>query len=289
MKPRVTAVFEGGGIRGIALTGAAAATLDAGLEFGQVIGTSAGAIVASLIAAGFDSSELRKTAVETDWPRLSGDSGFLKKNFSMVTRLGFHSGHRLQTVIRSNMRTKGIRTFADLPRDALKVVVTDLTHGRGMVFPDDLESIGHDRDSFSVAKAVRISASVPFLFTPVRLRDHITGEELVMADGAMAARFPVQLAPREPLSIGFRLGALDDAHNHYKIKGPVSLATAVIASGITARDALPLVCGPLDGVIEVDAPHDPLDFDVDPAQAAELFESGYRSTVGQLAALNYVA
>jgi hypothetical protein len=38
---KVNAVFEGGGVRGVALAGAAAATLDTGLEVDQAVGTSA--------------------------------------------------------------------------------------------------------------------------------------------------------------------------------------------------------------------------------------------------------
>lgn len=48
----VNAVFEGGGVRGAALAGAAAAALDHGYRFEHVVGTSAGAMVASLISAG---------------------------------------------------------------------------------------------------------------------------------------------------------------------------------------------------------------------------------------------
>ncbi len=38
-------IFEGGGIRGIALAGVAAAAMDAGYEFRRTAGTSAGAMV----------------------------------------------------------------------------------------------------------------------------------------------------------------------------------------------------------------------------------------------------
>ena len=48
---RVDLVCEGGGVRGIGLVGAVDALAAAGYRFPRVAGTSAGAIVASLIAA----------------------------------------------------------------------------------------------------------------------------------------------------------------------------------------------------------------------------------------------
>lgn len=50
-------VFEGGGAKGIVFVGALQALESRGHTIGRVIGTSAGAITATLIAAGFDSEE----------------------------------------------------------------------------------------------------------------------------------------------------------------------------------------------------------------------------------------
>ena len=54
----VFAIFEGGGAKGIAHLGAAEAALSEGLEFIGVAGTSAGAFVAALLAAGYRGKEL---------------------------------------------------------------------------------------------------------------------------------------------------------------------------------------------------------------------------------------
>lgn len=103
-----------------------------------------------------------------------------------------------------------------------------------------------------------------------------------MADGAMAARFPVQLVPRKPTTIGFRLRLPEDFHQHHRIRGPVSLATAVIGAGITAREDLPVLCGSLDRVVEVEVDQDSLDFDISEARAAELFDIGYGAALAAL-------
>jgi|GEM_PF-6376094 len=48
----INGVFEGGGVRGIALAGAAAATLDRAYRIHRAVGTSAGALVAAFLVAG---------------------------------------------------------------------------------------------------------------------------------------------------------------------------------------------------------------------------------------------
>ena len=60
---RVAGVFEGGGIKGIALAGAAAAAMDSGYVFEATVGTSAGALVGSLLAAGYQSEEIRNAGL----------------------------------------------------------------------------------------------------------------------------------------------------------------------------------------------------------------------------------
>src|SRR5437868_11761036 len=56
---RVDLVFEGGGVKGIALVGAVAVLEERGFQFQNLAGTSAGAIVATLLAAGYKAAEVR--------------------------------------------------------------------------------------------------------------------------------------------------------------------------------------------------------------------------------------
>src|SRR5687768_2196061 len=65
--PEVYSVFEGGGVRGTALVGAVAAAEEMGVRFRAVAGSSAGAIVGSLIAAGYSAAEMRTLLTEKDF------------------------------------------------------------------------------------------------------------------------------------------------------------------------------------------------------------------------------
>lgn len=148
----MTGVFEGGGVRGIALAGAAAAALDKGYHFDHLVGTSAGAIVSSLLASGYDADELRSATAGVEWPLLAGRKSGLRKNLAMVRRLGFHSGRRLEAVLRQLLDVKGIRRFGDLLDQSLRVVATDLNHGRGLVFPDALRSLATTQQKFRLRR-----------------------------------------------------------------------------------------------------------------------------------------
>ena len=53
------AVFEGGGVKGIGLVGAIKAVEEFGYNFKNLAGTSAGAIVASLLAVGYTTNEIK--------------------------------------------------------------------------------------------------------------------------------------------------------------------------------------------------------------------------------------
>jgi predicted acylesterase/phospholipase RssA len=55
---KADAVFEGGGVKGIALAGALKGAEHLGVRWQKVAGTSAGAITACLLAAGYTADEL---------------------------------------------------------------------------------------------------------------------------------------------------------------------------------------------------------------------------------------
>ncbi len=273
-------VFSGGGVKGIALAGAAAAAMEAGYRFDKVVGSSSGALVGALVAAGYGPDELRDGVLEIDWPSLADPVGVARlplvgKHLAMVTARGLHRGDRLERVWRTLLRRRGVRQFADLPAGALRVVSTDISHQRGVVLPDDLPLYGFRPSLFPVAKAVRMSAAAPFFFRPVALYDLRRQDSALFVDGAVATNFPLRLADwdgRRPV-VGFRIGA-GSAHRHRAVGGPVSLAAAVITAAIGATSTLDSPLLHQANVVDIPVDHDPLDFDVSPTIARRLFDAG---------------
>lgn len=277
-----TAVLEGGGVKGIALAGAAAAAMDAGYSFPDAVGTSAGALVGSLLVAGYRSAELREAVCSLEWPSLLdpsplGSIPLVGKHLSVVLTRGMYRGDRLEQIWHTLLAAKGVRTFGDLPHGSLRMVATDLTHERGVILPDGLSDYGIDPRDFPVATAVRMSSGVPFVFRPVRLRHARTGDLADLVDGALAAKYPIQLADLNQNLLGFRLAESSTPHVHHRIRGPLSLAAAVVTSGITAREHLPVLCADIARTIVITVDRNPLDFDLTSRQATGMFDLGYHT------------
>ncbi len=284
MKRPALGVFEGGGIKGIALAGAAAAVLDAGYRFDRVAGTSAGALAASLIAADYTADELRRQVAKINWPALlDGVPGLripvIGKHVAFLRGGGLYRGAQLQRVWGRLLAEKGVSTFGDLDPGRLKVVTVDLTHERGVVIPDGLEEYGIDAGRFPIARAVRMSSAVPFVFQPVELQNRFTGDMSLMADGALASKFPVELVDQRSAApvFGFRPVDSDDIHRHNDIRGPATLAGAVMTTGMSARETLPR--GRFESVHQILVPsrRDSLDFNLNRRQALEMFDEGYET------------
>jgi NTE family protein len=196
----IDGVFSGGGIKGLALIGAYQAIEEKGLKFKRLAGTSAGAIIAGFIAAGYKSETLMNIMDEIDLTELLDKSTLLSsipfaRWIRVYWKLGLYKGDALERWIEEKLRVRGIYTFADLPQGALRVIASDLSNGRLMVLPDDLEKYGIPKETFPVARAIRMSASLPYFFEPVRLKS-LDGLSLVV-DGGVLSNFPMWLFDKE--------------------------------------------------------------------------------------------
>ena len=89
------------------------------------------------------------------------------------------------------------------------MIATDLSDRRMLVLPHDLDELIDEPDDFSIARAVRMSMSIPGFFEPARLKDK-RGKEHVIVDGGVLSNYPVWLlddgTPDPPWpTFGFKL------------------------------------------------------------------------------------
>lgn len=243
---RVDLVFEGGGVKGIGLAGAYARLDAGGFAPQRVAGTSAGAITAALVAAGYSGEELRQLVLEEMRYRHFEDGGHwpLSQGIEMLRHKGLHPGRYFEGWMREHLAAKGITTFGQLRSSGaadsdpgelqyrLQVIASDLTKERMLVLPRDARAqLGIDPDELEVATAVRMSMSIPIFFDPVVHRNPTDPhDERVIVDGGLLSNFPVWLfdcppgqPPRWP-TFGLLLVAPDQRDP--LIAGPPAAPTA---------------------------------------------------------------
>ncbi len=223
MTPKADAVFEGGGVKGIGLVGAIAEIEKAGYEFVNLAGTSAGAIVAGLLAVGYKAADIKTKLEELDY-RSFMDKGLLDKfgiagkAMSIAFEFGIYEGKYFHDWFEGLLQEKKKTRFGDLItewpneekyRYRLQVIAADLTDQRMLVLPRDLKSFGLDPDEFPIARAVRMSMSIPLFFEPVKLKDK-DGRVHIIVDGGLLSNYPIWLlddgTPNPPWpTLGFKL------------------------------------------------------------------------------------
>lgn len=302
---RADLVCEGGGVRGIGLVGAVGALDQAGYRFPRVAGSSAGAIVASLVAAlqvaGEPISRLADIMRAIDYRKfldrnLIGRVPLIGGALSLLTSDGVYRGAYLEELLAGLLGDLGVRTFGDLrtgeqPEQfawSLVVTASDLSRRRLVRIPWDLSTYGIDPDEFSVARAVHASSAIPYVFEPVR----VAGATWV--DGGLLSDFPVQLfdrpdaQPRWP-TFGIRLSARPGIPPTHPVHGPVSLGLAAIETLVSNQDNA-YIDDPctVRRTIFVDADEvSPIDFDITAQQREALYQRGLQAGQQFLRTWNY--
>jgi NTE family protein len=302
----VDLVFEGGGVKGIGLAGALATLEERGYEPQNVAGTSAGAITAALLAAGYPAAELREIIIGLDYRQFQ-DKGWedkvplIERSLSLLLDLGLYEGERFLGWIRELLEAKGVRTFADLVhpdyaddplyRSRLQVIASDVTTHELLVLPRDAGKLGIDPDELDVALAVRMSMSIPVFFEPARFANPKTGREHVIVDGGMLSNFPVWLfdcedglpdwptfglllvEPQPSVPIGARLP--DSRMSGHGPKAVVEYVKALAQTMMEAHDRLYVEQSSYARTIPIPTLGvGTTEFDLSPERALALFDSG---------------
>ncbi len=277
-------VFKGGGVKGIGLAGALTVAEEQGWRWRAVAGTSAGSITAALVAAGYRAPEVQKIIFGLDFRKFEDGGGL--KSLNLLLHEGIYKG---QYVIDLMQRLLGERlgkavvTFRDLPITC-RIVASDLTHKRLLVFPDDLGGAPYnlpDPLSFPVAEAVRASVSIPFFFEPYHL-SLPNGATATLVDGGLLSNFPIHLF--EPIgkaaavpTFGFDLVAPGDDEPE-PTGTPRQLVEALINTLLGGRDNSDLLNQEYARAILIDTgSYQTTQFDIDEAGKEWLFQSGRKA------------
>ncbi len=201
-------VLQGGGVRAIALVGAIRELENQGYVMQRAAGTSAGAIVGALYAAGYTGDELYDVVKEFNFSKLRDKDWvdrlpYVGKALSILWTKGIYEGDALFNWLKGLFDAKGIKTFGDLrnhnftdkdgvvSRYKIQVIVSDITQRQLLVLPRDAKKIGMEPDELSVPLAIRMSSSIPIFFEPVHFKNPVTNKVHILVDGAILSNFPI--------------------------------------------------------------------------------------------------
>ncbi|SEQ25286.1 MULTISPECIES: patatin-like phospholipase family protein [Pseudomonas] len=197
--PKIGLVLSGGAARGLAHIGVLKALEEQGIHVDAIAGTSMGAVIGGLYAAGYKVDEIEHIAKEMDWQQVLSDQPPRKdvpfrrkqddRDFLIKQQLSFRDdgtlglpigviqGQNLSMLLESLLvHTSETRNFDKLAIP-FRAVATDIVTGEKVVF-----SKGH------LPRAIRASMSIPAVFAPV----DVDGRLLV--DGGMVDNIPIDVA-----------------------------------------------------------------------------------------------
>ncbi len=199
--PGLALVLSGGGARGFAHIGVLDVLDSAGIKIDLIVGTSIGASIGGLYAAGYSPKELEQFAVNTNWQDILGidddarrverminqkdqDDALLSLRFNgflePVLPKGLSNGQRWTMLLNSMV----INAPYGVPSDFLRqtkvpfvAVATDIVSGtRKLMSSGDLTA------------ALRASATWPIMFNPV------INDSGILVDGGLISNIPVDIA-----------------------------------------------------------------------------------------------
>ena len=194
--PRIALVLEGGGALGLAHIGVIRWLEENHIPVHYVAGTSMGALVGGLYAAGNDPKQLNQIVSGIDWDQVLSDQipfqdlsyrrkedardypNTLQFGLEHGLRLpsGFNAGYQVSLILdRYMLPYSDVKNFDQLPIP-FRCVAVDLVSKQKYVFSDG-----------PVSQAMRASMSLPGFFSPVVDKKHI------FVDGGLLDNLPVDV------------------------------------------------------------------------------------------------
>ncbi|WP_055666070.1 patatin-like phospholipase family protein [Desnuesiella massiliensis] len=283
---KIDAVFEGGGVKGMAFVGSICCLEEKNYSFERFAGTSAGSVIAALLAVGYTGKEIKNIMLNTDFRRFINNKKSIKvyKLYGLLKNKGIHTNDYIEQWLRELLSKKGKLKFKDVSvkgESKLKIIASDITRHEMLILPDDLKNYGLDPMEFDIAKAVRMSTSIPFYFEPYKLyyKDGVS----FIVDGGLLSNYPIWIfdikgIPRWP-TLGFNLIGEGQSLTSQGKNDIFSYSLDIVSTMlnrkediyIREKDRVRTIYIPTLGVKTTD-------FDISKETSLKLFNEGYSST-----------
>ncbi len=230
-------VLSGGGSRGLSQIGVLKALEEAHVRPDLIVGSSMGAIIGSLYAAGYSPDSILQIARSVNWNTIIANTArrkslFVSQKSEPVNYLfELRLNDRLEPVPPSSIshgqvfydllapllaapQFRAHEKFDSLPIP-LRIVATDILSGRGVTFADG-----------NIAEAVRASCGVPLAFSPV------SKDSMLLMDGGLADNIPVDIAAEERPGVILAIDVTSPLWKRGDLDNPVRLMDQVVSIGM---------------------------------------------------------
>jgi len=236
-RPEFALVLSGGGSRGLSQIGVLKALEEAHLKPDLIVGSSMGAIIGSLYAAGYSPDSILHIARSVDWNNVIANTAKrsslfvsqkaepvdylfelrLSDRFEPLPPSSISHGQVFFDLLSPLLAPAQFRAhmqFDSLPIP-LRIVATDVLSGERAIFTHG-----------NIAAAVRASCGVPLAFSPVRL------DTMLLMDGGLAANLPVDIAAMEHPRVILAVDVTSPLWRMNDLENPVRLMDQVISIGM---------------------------------------------------------
>ena len=181
--------FSAGGVKGIAFIG----VLEKLIEYKKIelnkiemyVGTSAGSIISFLLNLDFTIEEIKEFIITFNFSKLNEEVDCV----NLLEKFGINNGERIKLLfikfleLKFNVKDITFKELFNKTQKKLLIIGTNLTKSQEELFSVDTTP------DMSVIIAIRISVSIPIIFTPVIYNDS------VYVDGALRNIFPINYCP----------------------------------------------------------------------------------------------
>lgn len=242
---RLAVVLTGGGARGITQIGVLRVLERNGIVPDVVVGSSFGAIIGGLYAAGYSPDSIAGIMRSIDWEEVTSigtdmrreyqfygqkeenDRSLLTlrfRNFSFITPTALGGSARFTSALQLLLWGSPYNTvtaFDDL-RMRLRVVATDLGTGRPVIL-----------DRGNLATAMRASATFPLRYAPV-----MWGRDTILVDGGLVANIPVEAARAFRPAAIIVINTTSDLAPVAELLTPWAIADQALSAAMKQRDSM---------------------------------------------------
>lgn len=256
------AIFAGGGTRLAAHIGIIKAVQELQIPLEAMVGVSGGSIIAALYAAGYPLEKITKITLETDFRQFRGHS-----LLSLLRYGGLSRGKAFEAWIDEKLEG---RKFADL-QIPLHVVATDVRHSKPVIFNAETSP------DITIARAVRYSMSIPFLFSFETYDEHLLVDGSILSEDALVTQWTTESSP----VICFRLRSDQEVENSHQswlpLKNYLLLLIRTFMTSVSREFLSPRLW--MTTVVVDTGNISPIDFGLTAEKKQWLLDRGYHTTM----------